>query len=133
MKEGAGAILQVNPNAQETAVFDETTLDDFGEERDVDVAAADEDDGAAMAEVGFGLDNGGERGRSGTFGQGFFLLEEHEDGAGNLLVVDGYDFIDVAGDEREGDVASTANGDAVGDGGFSVDGDGSAGFARAEH
>ena len=95
-EQRAGAILQIDANAQQPAVFDEAALDDFGEQGDVDVAAANDDDGAAMAEVGLGLDDGSERRCSGAFGQGFFLLEQHEDGAGDLLVVDGDDLIDVA-------------------------------------
>ena len=105
----------------------------LAEQRDVDVASADEDDGAAVAEVGFGLHDGGEGGGAGAFGKGFFPFEEHEDGAGDFFVVDGDDFVDVAGDERERDVAGAADGDAVGDGGFGADGDGSAGFAGTEH
>jgi hypothetical protein len=133
VEESAGAILQIDADAQETAVFDETALDNFGKKGDVDVAAADEDDGAAMAEVGLGLDDGGERGRASSFGECLFLLEEHQDGAGNFFVVDGNDLVDVAGDEGEGDVAGAADGDAVGNGCLSVDGDGSAGFACAKH
>ena len=53
VEERAGTVLQIDADAQETAVFDEAALDDLGEKRDVDVASADEDDGAAMAEVCF--------------------------------------------------------------------------------
>ncbi len=117
-QQSAGAILQINAHAQQAAVFDQAALDDLGQQRDVDVAAADENDGAAMAEVGLGLHDGGQRGGAGAFGEGFFLFEKHEDGAGDLFVVDGDDFVDVAGDQRERDVAGAADGDAVGDGGF---------------
>ena len=132
-EERAGPVLEIDANSEQAAVFDEAALDDFGEQGDVDVAAADEDDGAAMAKVGFGLDDGGECGGAGAFGQGLLLFEEHEDGAGDLFVVDGDDFVDITGDQGEGDVAGAADGDAVGDGGFGGDGDGRAGFAGAKH
>ncbi len=86
-----------------------------------------------MAEIGFGLDDGGERSGSGAFGEGFFLLEKHEDGAGDLFVVDGDDFVYVAGDEGQSEVAGAADGNAVGDGGLRADGDGLAGLAGAQH
>jgi len=133
VQESAGAVLQINADTQKPAIFYQAALDDFGKKGDVDVAAADHNDSATVTEVGLGLDDGGERGGSGTFGQGFFLLEEHEDGAGDFLVIDGDDLVDVAGNEREGDVSGAADSDAVGDGCFSVDGDGSAGFACAKH
>ena len=46
---------QVNAYAEEAAVFDQAALDDLGQERNVDIAARDEDDSAAMAEIGLGL------------------------------------------------------------------------------
>jgi len=49
----AGTVLEVNADAQQAAVFDQAALDDFGEQGNVDVAAADEDYGSAMAEIGF--------------------------------------------------------------------------------
>ena len=64
------------------------------------------------------MDDGGERCGSGAFGEGLFLLEKHEDGAGDFFVVDSDDFVDVAGDKGKRDVAGAADGDAVGDGGF---------------
>ena len=106
VEERAGAVLQIDADAQQAAIFDEAALDDLGEQRDVDVAAADEDDGAAMAEIGFGLHDCGEGGGAGAFGEGLFLFEQHEDGAGDFFVVDGDDFVDVAGDE--GKVTSPA-------------------------
>jgi len=133
LQQGAGTVLQIDANAQEAAVFYQAAFDDFGEKTYVDVAAADEDYGAAVAEVGFRLDYGGEGGCSGSFGEGLFLFEEQEDGAGDFFVVDGDDLIDVAGDERQGKVAGAPDSDAVGDGGFSGDGDGMAGLAGAEH
>ena len=55
----AGAVLKVNTNAEQAAFFYQAALDDFCKQGYVDVAAADEDDGAAMAEVGLGLYHGG--------------------------------------------------------------------------
>ena len=71
MKQRAGAVLQIDADAQEAAIFDEAALDNFGEQRDVDVASADEDDGTAMAEVGLGLHDRGERGGAGALGKVF--------------------------------------------------------------
>jgi len=79
------------------------------------------------------LHNGGECGCASAFGESFFLLEEHKDGAGDLFVIDGDNFVDIAGDERERDVARAADRDAIGDGGFRSDGNRRAGFARAKH
>ena len=76
VEEGAGVILQINAHAEKTAVFDQAALDDFGQQGDVDVAAADQDNGAAMAEVGFRLNDGGEGGRAGALGKGLLLLEK---------------------------------------------------------
>src|SRR6266702_1268106 len=129
----SGAVLQVDANAQQAAVFDQAAFDDLGQQADVDVAAADQHHGAAMAKVGFGLHDGSERGGARSLGEGLFLFEQHEDGAGNLFVIDGDDFVDVAGDKGQGKVAGAADGDTIGDRGFGRDGDRSARFASAQH
>jgi hypothetical protein len=76
LEQCAGAVLQVDADAQQAAVFDQAALDDLGQQGHVDVAAADQHDGAAMAEVGLGLHDGGQRGGACAFGQGLFLFQK---------------------------------------------------------
>ena len=56
VEERAGAVREIDAEAQPAAVLDEAALDDVGEQGDVDVAAADEDDGAWPVSGGFVLD-----------------------------------------------------------------------------
>src|ERR1035437_155800 len=129
----AGAVLQVDTDAEQAAIFHQAALDDFGQQADVDVAAGDHHHGAAMAESGFGLDDRGKGCGSGALGEGLLLFEEHEDGAGDFFVVDGDDFVDVVANHGQGEVAGASDGDAIGDGGLGGDGDGVSGLASAEH
>jgi hypothetical protein len=105
----------------------------FGEQGDVDVAAADQDRGAMAVEGGLLLEESGEGGSAGAFCQGFLAFEQDEDGAGDLLFVDGHELVDVFRDQGEGAVAGAADGDAVGDGRLGGDGDGVAGLAGSQH
>ena len=57
VEQSAGAVLEIDADAKKATVLDEASLDNPGEKRYVNVAAADEHDSAAMAEVGFGLDD----------------------------------------------------------------------------
>ena len=120
-------------DAQQPAVLDQAALDDLGQQRHVDVAARDQHHGAAMAQVGLGLKQRRQCRRARALGQRLLLLQQHENGAGDLLVVHGDNLVHVAGDQRQGQVAGAAHGDAVGDGGLGVDGDRSAGLAGAQH
>jgi hypothetical protein len=65
--------------------------------------------------------------------QGFLAFQQDENGAGDLLFVDGHELIDVFLDQREGALASAPDGDAVGDGGLGGDGDRVAGLACPQH
>jgi len=58
-EECAGTVLQVDTDAEQTAVFDQAALNNLGQQGDVDIAAADKDHGAAMAKVGLRLDDSG--------------------------------------------------------------------------
>src|ERR1035441_6003983 len=120
--QSAGAVLKVDADAKQAPILDQAALDDLGQQGDVNVASADQDDGAAMANFRLGLDAGGQSGGAGPFGQGFLLLQKQENGPGDFFVVAGDDFVDVAGDKGEGQVAGAADGDAVGDGGLGCDG-----------
>ena len=62
-----------------------------------------------------------QRRRAGALGQRLLAFEQHQDGGGDLLFVDGDDLVDVPRDHRQREFAGAAHGDAVGDGGRSVD------------
>ncbi len=96
LQKRAGTVLQVDADAQQAAIFDQAALDDFGQQGDVDVAAAHQHHGAAMAQIGLRLHHGGESRCAGALGQSLLLLQQHEDGAGNLFVVHGHDLVHVA-------------------------------------
>src|ERR1035438_8790443 len=70
--QSAGAVLEVDADAQQAAVLDQAALNDLGQQADVYVAAADQNDSAAMAEVGLGLDHRSQSGCACAFGQGLF-------------------------------------------------------------
>ena len=91
------------------------------------------DVGSGRNDGGLFLDERGEGGRTGAFGDGLLALEQEEDGVGDLLFVDGDDVVDVAVDDGEGEVAGAAHGDAVGDGGGGVEGDGVVVFDGLSH
>src|SRR5580704_6362321 len=55
LMECAGPVLQVNTHAEQTAILDQAALDNLGEQGYVDVAAADEHESPAMAQVCLGL------------------------------------------------------------------------------
>src|SRR5579871_2768964 len=57
VEKRAGTIEQIDTNAQQAPILHETALDDLGEECDVDIAAANENDSAAVAKVDFGLND----------------------------------------------------------------------------
>ena len=93
----------------------------------------DQHHGAPRPQIGLGLNAGGQCGRARALGQRLLLLQQHENGAGDLLVVHGDDLVHVAGDQRQRQVAGAAHGDAVGDGGLGSDSDRRAGLARPQH
>ena len=67
------------------------------EQRDVDVAAADQQRRSSRAcRCVLPLQQRGERRGAGAFGQRLLLLQQHQDGAGDLLLVDGDDLVHVA-------------------------------------
>jgi hypothetical protein len=104
-----------------------------GEEEGIDVATADEGDGFLAFEVGFVVEEGGNGGGAGAFGDGFFFFEEVEDGAGDFFLFDGDDLVDILFNHGEGFDAGAADGDAVGDGGGGGDLDGGVVFEGGEH
>ncbi len=53
-------------------------------------------------ERGAVLEQRGESGGAGAFGEGLLALEQHEDGGGDLVFFDGDDLVDVGFDERAG-------------------------------
>src|ERR1700691_5310183 len=131
--QGAGAVGEVDADPGAASVLDQAAFDDLREQGDVDVAAAHEDRGALAVEVGLFLEQRRQGCSTGAFGQGLFAFQQDEDGAGDLLFIDGEKFVDVFGDQRNGALASATDGDAVSDGGFSGNGDGMPGFARTQH
>ena len=68
-------------------------------------------------ELGLVLQQRGDGRGAGAFGEHLFALEQREDGAGDLFFLDGNHLIHIFRDQRIGDVAGAADGDAVGDGG----------------
>ncbi len=113
--ERAGAIRQIDADAHEAAVLDQAAFDDAAQKRDVDIAAADDHGGVLAVQRGLVLQQGRDARGAGAFGEHFFAFEQREDGAGDLFFLDGNDLVDIFRDQRKGDVAGAADGDAVGD------------------
>src|ERR1700728_1799155 len=131
--ECAGAVGEMDADAGAAAVFDKAALDDLREQRDVDVAAADENRGSLAVEGGLFLQQRGQGRCSGTLGQSLFPLEQDQDVSGNFLFVDGDKLVDILFDKGKSLCPGATNSNAVGDGSFSGNGDRMAGSACLEH
>ena len=75
---------------------------------------------AAADKGGLVLKQGGHCNGTRSFGDGFFLFKQHQDGVCDLFFIDGHQLIDIFRDKRAGHFTRVPNGNSVGDrrGGF---------------
>jgi len=117
-------ISEMDAQADEASVFDHAALNDASQQRNVDVAPAHHDDDFFARNGQLTIDQGRGGGGSRAFGQGFFALQQQQDCVGDFLIVDGNDFVDIFLNHGQGPIASPADGNTVGDGGGSGEGNG---------
>ena len=87
--QSSGIIGKVNAQTDKAPIFYEATLDDAGEQRDIDVSAANEDCNFFPLEGKFVIQQRGDRGRPRAFGESFFALEEQQDCIGDFFLLNG--------------------------------------------
>src|SRR5277367_2376650 len=126
-------IGQVNAEADEAAIFHQAAFDDAGEQGDVNISGGDEDADFFSGERGVAVQDCGGGDGSCAFGERFLFFEEQQDGVGDFFFVYGDDFVHVFADERQGEHACGADGDAVGDGFFGGQRDDGILFDRCFH
>src|SRR5690606_10021748 len=97
------------------------------------VAAGEHDGGGPPARPEAAGAERGDGGRAGVLDERLGAGEEGVGGGGDRVVVDGDDVVDERAGVGEGAVAGSDGGEAVGDGGFRLDGDGPAGVEGAAH
>ena len=123
LDEVAGAVGDVGGDADESSVGGQAAVDDASDHRDVDVAAAEDEDDFFIfgLEVGKALHHGGEADGSGAFDDHFFEFQEAKDGFGDRGFVDEYDLIDELLCDFETECAHLCDGETVGERGVRRD------------
>src|ERR1700692_2785933 len=131
--ERSRTISEMDANAYPPAVFGQTAFDNPGQEAYIDIATTHQDRSALPVERGLLLQQSCQGHGSGSLRQGFLPFEEHHDGVGDFLFIDGDDLVDKAFYQGQGEVSCTPDRDAVRDGRFGWKRDGASVLHGAQH
>src|SRR2546428_9054741 len=113
----AGAVAAQNADANHAPVLGQAALDDLREQVRIDVSAADDyRDALALDPRDLVEEHGGQRGGASAFDNGLFDFEQLQDRAGDLVLADADDVVDVAPRDFGCALARAFDRQAVGDG-----------------
>src|SRR5690348_1960255 len=115
LRQGAGDVGDLDPEAYQPAGADQRSLQDRREEPRVDVAAGQYEADAFAAEALGMAQQRGERRRTGALGDDFLDVEQHRDGTLERGFVGEEDVVDKRGDDRLGKATWLLDGDTLGE------------------